>query len=319
MQRTLAINRKAKLTFPLVFMGLTGRQIGDDDLTLEFEDDETFRDGKGELSWSALGMLADGAIGAVARMKAGPRVRPATVHLELQMTGAPTHGPVITQGHFVAFSERDRIRQSFATATIKSGEALIGYASAAFMLLNLPEGEIQPPQVWLPEGFEPEPLDAITFDANENEALASCERAEAAATEALPFIEHFWCGIPEPAEGKAHLSVRVTPHLGNRAGHAHGGLLLGTVARVANAALSGNMRLSNISAWFVSPGSGPRLEVHSSVMQQGRNLALVRTQILGASGKLVLEATSQHTAADPRVCCALTRREFRPPWSCGRS
>ena len=67
-QRTLAINRKAKLTFPFVFMGMTGRQIGDDEVTLEFEDDAMFRDGKGELSWSALGMLADGAIGAIARM-----------------------------------------------------------------------------------------------------------------------------------------------------------------------------------------------------------------------------------------------------------
>jgi acyl-coenzyme A thioesterase PaaI-like protein len=57
------------------------------------------------------------------------------------------------------------------------------------------------------------------------------------------------------------------------------------------------MRLSNISAWFVSPGLGPQLKVRSNVVQQGRNLAVVRTQILGASGKLVLEATSQHAAA----------------------
>jgi acyl-coenzyme A thioesterase PaaI-like protein len=295
-QRTLVINRKARLTFPFVFMGLTGRRIGDDDLTLQFEDDRTFRDGKGELSWAVLGMLADGAIGAVARMKAGPRVRPATVHLEMQMTGASTQAPVVAQGHFVTFSEGDRVRQALATATLKSGATLIGHASAAFMLLDLPEGETQPPQAWLPEGFEPEPLDGIVFDANEREALESCARAEAAATEAFPFIEHFWCGIPESAEGKAHLNVQVTPHLGNRAGHAHGGLLLGTAARVANAALPADMRLSNISAWFVSPGLGPRLDVQSSVLQQGRNLSLVRTRILGATGKLVLETMSQHVA-----------------------
>src|ERR1700704_4311419 len=120
-QRTLVINRKAKLTFPFVFMDMTGRQIGEDDVTLAIEDDAMFRDGKGELSWSALGMLADGGVSAVTRMKAGPRVRPATVHLELQMTGASTQGPLVTHGHFVAFSERDRVRQSLATATIKSG------------------------------------------------------------------------------------------------------------------------------------------------------------------------------------------------------
>ena len=295
-QRSLALNREAKLTFPFVFMGLTGRKIGDDDLTVEFEDDGTFRDGNGELSWSALGVLADGALGVVTRMKAGPRVRPATVHIEVQMTGASTRGPIVSQGHFVTFSERDRIRQSLVTATIRSGETLIGHASGAFALLDLPEGETQMPHPFLPDGLEPEPLDTIVFDSNERAALKSCERAEAAATEASPFIDRFWCGVPKAAEGKAHLSIRVTPHLGNRAGHVHGGLLLGTAARVAGAALPGNMRVSNISAWFVSPGLGPRLKISSSVVQQGRNLAVVRTRVLGASGKLVLETTSQHVA-----------------------
>lgn len=296
-QHALAINRKARLTFPCAFMGLTGRRIGNDDLTLEFEDEVTFRDGTCELSWAALGVLVDEALGSVARMKAGTTVRPATVHLALQMTGASTQGNIVTRGHFVAFSERDRIRRCLAMATIKCGETLIGHASAAFAMLDLPKASTQTPLPWTPEEFRPELSDAIAFAPNEREALKICERAEAAATEALPFIEHFWCGIPKPAEGKARLSVRVSPHLGNSVGHVHGGLLLGTAARVANAAVPSNMRLSNISAWFVSPGLGPRLKVRSGVVQQGRNLAVVHTQILGGSGKLVLETTSQHVAA----------------------
>ena len=67
--------------------------------------------------------------------------------------------------------------------------------------------------------------------------------------------------------------------------------------KVANAAAPEDMRLSNISAYFVSPGIGPVLDVHSNVTQQGRSLAIVRTQIIGASGKLVLETTSQHVLA----------------------
>jgi acyl-coenzyme A thioesterase PaaI-like protein len=89
----------------------------------------------------------------------------------------------------------------------------------------------------------------------------------------------------------------VTPHLGNRVAHVHGGVLLGAAASVASAAVPARMRLSNISSWFVSPGLPPRLEVRSEVLQHGRNLAVVRTQILGASGKLVLETTSQHIAS----------------------
>lgn len=297
-ERALSLNRKAKLTFPCIFIGLTGREIGNDGLMLECEDDATLRDGKGELSWPVLCVLTDDVLGTLTRMKAGPKLRPATVHLQMQMTGASTRGHVVTQGHFVGFSKGDRVRQSLVTATIKSGETLIGHASGTFALLDLPEGKTQAPRPWPPEGLKPDPLDTLTFDAHEREALERCERAEAAATEAVPFIEHFWCGIPKSTDGKAHLSVKVTPHIGNRVGHVHGGVLLGSAVRVANAAVPRSMRLSNISAWFVSPGLGPRLEVRSSVVQQGRNLAVVHTQIHAASGKLVLETTSQHVARE---------------------
>jgi acyl-coenzyme A thioesterase PaaI-like protein len=213
------------------------------------------------------------------------------------MTGASTREHLGAQGRFVALSEQARVTQVLSSATIESGGTLIAHVSGAFALFDLPEGRTEMPCGWLPEGFQPEPLEAITFDAGEREALQRCERAEAAATEAFPFIEHFWCGIPQANEGTAHLTIDVTPHLGNRVGHVHGGLLFGTAARVASAAAPGDMRLSNISAWFVSPGLGPRLEVRSSVVQRGRSLALVRTQIMGPSGKLVLETTSQHVAA----------------------
>jgi len=91
--------------------------------------------------------------------------------------------------------------------------------------------------------------------------------------------------------------VPVSPHLGNRSGHIHGGMLLGMAMQVAGAALAPTMALSNISAWFVKPGQGPRVKVRSKVVQQGRTLAVVRTQITNTEGRLVLEATSQHIAA----------------------
>ena len=213
------------------------------------------------------------------------------------MTGASTRGDIVVEARFVAFSETSRVRQSLVSAQITSGETLIGHASSASVLLDLPEDQTRTPWPWLPEGFRPRPRDPITFDANERLALETCELAEAAATEAHPFIEHFWCGIPEASQGKAHLRVRVAPHLGNRIGHIQGGLLLGTAVKVANAAAPQDMRLSNMSAYFVSPGIGPALDVHSDVTQQGRSLAIVRTQIIGGSGKLVLETTSQHVVA----------------------
>ena len=96
---------------------------------------------------------------------------------------------------------------------------------------------------------------------------------------------------------RSTLRAPVTPHLGNRIGHIQGGLLLGVAMKVAIAAASPRMRLSSISAYFVSPGLAPHIDVQSEVVQSGRSLAVVQTRITGANGKLVLHAASQHVLA----------------------
>jgi acyl-coenzyme A thioesterase PaaI-like protein len=296
--RALVLNREARLNFPGIFMNLTGHNVGDDGITLEMKDDPTFRNAQGELNWLALGVLVDVALGAVMRGKAGPTMRPATVQLQMQMTGASTRGDVATHAKFVSFSEGSGLRQALTIATIEAGGALIGHASGAFAMFELPPGSTQKAEPWLPQELANAPLGDVDLDKEEMEAVKLCWRAERAATDAHPFVDHFWSGLPKAGAGKSRLAVKVTPHLGNRIGHVHGGVLLGLAARVASAALPESMRLSNISSWFVSPGQGPRLTVRSRVVQQGRSLAVVRTQIVGASGRLVLEATSQHAATD---------------------
>ncbi len=292
----LAVNRQAKLNFPGVFMGLSGHETGDGDVIVGFDHDAAFRDGAGELNWPTLCVLVDIALGSVTRIKAGPSRRPATVQLQMQMTGAPVRDEVVAHARFTAYSERTAVRQALSTASIMSGETLLGHASGAFVMLDLPGDETQATLPWVPESVRAEPLTRTQLDEDELAALRSCKRAERAATDAHPFIEHFWCGIPKKRDGKAQLAIRVAPHLGNRVGHIHGGVLVGAAAQVASAAAPATMRLSNITAWFVSPGLGPKLKVNSAIVQQGRNLAVVHTRIVGATGKLVLEVTSQHVA-----------------------
>ena len=204
-ERTLVLNRKAGLNFPGVFMEVTGREVRTDALRLEFYDDRLFHDGRGELSWVALGVLADLALGGVTRHKGGPTRRPATVHLAMQMSGAPVIGNLVADAQFVNYTDRTRVTQALSTGTIHAGKALIAHGSGAFVLL-------------------------------------------------------------------------------------------GTAAYVASVPARSTARLSNIWAYFVSPGLPPRLKVQSRLVQQERNLAVVRTQIRRADGKLVLEATTQHAA-----------------------
>lgn len=300
--RALGTNREANLNFPGIFMGLAARRTRRGDVRFEFDDGRWCRDRLGGMSLPALGVLVDTALGAVARLKAGPRRRSATVHLEMQFTGAPIGGHVATEASFAGYADRTPIVHASSRAKIISGGMIVAHASGSFVMLELPEGRTQEPVPWPPQGLrKAKAPNAASLEDHERRVLERFERAHAAASRDVPFIEHFWCGVPEAAENGASLSVTVTPHLGNRFGHVHGGILFGLAARVAGAAAPAAMRLSNISTWFVSPGEEPLLQAQASVIHRGRAVAVVRTEIRNAAGGLVLEAMSQHIrAADGR-------------------
>ena len=249
------------------------------------------------MSWVAVGVLADLALGGVTRPSGGPNVRPATVHIALQTSGTPMRGNLAADAQFLMFSERTRAKQALSTATISAGNTVLASCSGAFVMLDLPPGSEQFTRPWLPPGVSDEPPGPVELDDDERKALEACRHAERSATPAHPFVEHFWCGIPVARRDGADLDIEVTPHLGNRIGHVHGGVLFGTVASVASAATRPDMRLSNLSAYFLAPGLPPRLHVRAEVVQQGRSIAVVRSSVRRADGKLVLEAMSQHVAA----------------------
>jgi len=296
--RTLAANRHHQVHFPGIFMGLEGRTRGRDQLVLEFDDGAWCRDANGEVALPALGVLLDTTLGAATRMHAGEKRQHATVHIEAHFTGAPAHGHLRARSQFMGFSTDTALPHGMSRATVTAGREPAVHASGAFVILDLPEGAPQRPPSWMRDNTAPapEPLDLDTLEGHEREILEACERAERAVTEGHSFVDHFWGGAAHAVEGGARLIVPVTPHLGNRVGNVHGGILFGIAARVANAAAPASMRLSNISAWFVSPGRGEALEVRSTLVHAGRNLAVVRTEILGDSGRRVLEVTTQHVA-----------------------
>jgi acyl-coenzyme A thioesterase PaaI-like protein len=294
--RALAANRKARISFPGVFMELAGKKVSDGEVRLEFDDGPWCRDGAGDINLAAFSILIDTALGAVTRLSAGPSVRPATVHIEVQFTGVPLRDHLVMNASLLGHPVGTAVRQALSRGTIMSGGVAAAHAAGAFVIVDLPSGATQSAMPWPTGGLASEEIPAReSLEDHERQVMDSVERAEAAASAALPFIEHFWCGIPAVEAGKAALAVPVTPHLGNRVGQVHGGILLGLATRVAAAALPAK-RLSNVSAWFVSPGQGAALEVRSTVVHDGRNLAVVLTQILSAAGALVLEATSQHVA-----------------------
>jgi acyl-coenzyme A thioesterase PaaI-like protein len=297
MLRVLAVNRTAALNFPGLFMGLAGEVQPDATLRLRFDDVTWARDSGGELNLPALGVLVDTVLGSVTRHQTGPTARPITAQLAIQFTGAPMTNRIGAHARFLGFAERVPGRQSFASCAVSSGDTVVAHASGAFVNVSLAPDATQATLPWQADALDGvEPLRVGSLEAHERAVVRRFDAAHRAATPAAPFVEHFWCGLPTVSPGRARLTVPVAPHLGNRVGQVHGGMLFGLAAKVARAAVPG-MRLHNLTAWFLAPGSGPRLRVRSTVVQQGRTLALVRTEILNAEGRRVLEAATQHVAS----------------------
>ena len=107
------------------------------------------------------------------------------------------------------------------------------------------------------------------------------------------FIRNFWGGGASLENGL---------HVGNRVGHAQGGLLVAMAAASASGALPAGWQLSGMTSLYVRPGEGARLDAKSTVIHQGRLTAVVRTRITGRKRRRVLEVASTHCApGEPRT------------------
>ena len=85
-------------------------------------------------------------------------------------------------------------------------------------------------------------------------------------------------------------------HIGNRVGHVQGGFLLHAALATAEATVPNHPLLTGASAWYISPGQGKLISARSTVLQNGRNVAVVRTELFNSERKLVLEVVSNHAA-----------------------
>jgi acyl-coenzyme A thioesterase PaaI-like protein len=125
--------------------------------------------------------------------------------------------------------------------------------------------------------------------------LRNCDRALSRSSDAVPFIRRFWGGVParDASEGPGRLVVG--PHLGNRVGHAQGGILLGWAALDGGRAVPANMRLSNATAWYAKPARrGGCISAHSVAVHSGRTTALASTSLRSSGDEVVVSAMTQH-------------------------
>ena len=120
------------------------------------------------------------------------------------------------------------------------------------------------------------------------------DAALAAANRNTAFIDRFWGYEPRRSANGATSEMRNGAHVGNRVGHAQGGLLVGLGATTAMAALPSSWALTSITACFVSPGDGASLHAKAALTHRGRETAVARVEVTGLEGRRVLEVLTTH-------------------------
>ena len=295
--RGIAGNRTPGLHFPGFFLDIRWPEVAGEAARAAIADGPHCRDANGEMDVAALAILADTALATSTRVLVAPGARLATIHMQIQFTGAPATGEVSADAQLLGFSSGSALRQSLTSATLYANGKAVCYASGEFVTLNPPPGVTLAP---LPRQnretrLVPQ-LAENALDANERRILKACDTALAKTSAHGSFIQHFWGSAPKRTAHGAAMRVAIGPHLGNRVGHVQGGISFGMAAACACAAAPATMMLSNVSAWYISPGHGKSLNIRSRVVHAGRSIAVVRTEIKTATGERVLETVTHHVA-----------------------
>lgn len=291
--RAIAQNREPGLHFAGNFLGISWDHVEAAGTRLSLDVEPHVADADGQLNIGALAMLADFALANCMRAILEPHQRLATVSMTMELTDAPRTGRLEATGRFRGFIREGRGRIGKSDVLVVSQDEILCTGSGAFMALDPPSDVKLHPVPHRRRGDPPvRLLDEGDLKEDEREILA---RTDQAIADPRPsFIEQFWGYLPHRTTHGASCKAPNGPHIGNRVGHAQGGVLLGLAANAAACALPPAWRLSAVSGWFLRPGQGKTLTAKASVVHQGRLTALARTVVSDPERRAVIEVMTTH-------------------------
>lgn len=292
----LAANRAPGFHLPGYFLKIGWPNMGTDSIEQTMATGPHCWDANGVVDPAVLGVMIDGALATAPRLKIETGGRLATVHLNMQYTGHPARGPLHAVATLEGFFASDVVKQAISRAVLTSDGRDVCYATGTFVQLAPPPGAKLAPLPWQDDEAPPPPLTMKELDENERAVMRLANAALAKHDDEHSFIERFWGVLPKPTPNGATCRVKIGPQIGNRVGHVQGGILVGLAQATASAAVPRHAAISNISAWYISPGRGKALTAKSKVIHAGRSFAVVRTEVRNADRSLVLEAVTNHAA-----------------------
>jgi acyl-coenzyme A thioesterase PaaI-like protein len=292
--RAIALNRTPGFNFPGYFLELSYDRVAAGAATASLDTGPHNVDASGQVDIGAFSLLADMALASAMRGTVGASARLATVTLQLQLTGARRTGRLTAAAQFDGFLEGVRGRQGLSRAEVRAGRKLLAHASGTFMVLGGPQATAPHP---LPRRGDRRLAQALHPDHLNAEEERVFLRAAEALRGAGPFLASFWGYAARRTKDGASCSAPHGLHIGNRIGHAQGGVTLGLAASTAMAALGPEWPLASASAWYIGPGTGLKLRARSTIVHRGLLTAVVHTRIENDEKGGVLECVTSHARA----------------------
>jgi len=298
--RALADNRNPGYHFAGHFLDLQCRRFEAGEVAFELEPGPHCVDPDGTMNLGALLLFADMALAASTRLYVDSSARTATLCLRVEFTGVPARGLLRAEAKSDGFSPHTALPQAACEGTVCAAGAEVVRMSGIWVAPPAPEGRALDPLPWerkdaaLVPALSPAQLDLLEKNVMRRVGQAMREAPHNGFPRSLwePAVRH------TPRGAASRLAVGM--HVGNRVGHVQGGLLLNAALATAIGAVPHHPLLTAVSAWFISPGQGKALTSRSTVLQKGRNVAVVRTEVFATGGKRVLEAVSNHAIAARR-------------------
>jgi acyl-coenzyme A thioesterase PaaI-like protein len=292
--RALGRNRIPGYNFAGQFLDLQCRRFDTGGVVFDLPAGAHSIDDQGTVDPAAVSFFADMVLAAAIRTYVEPTQRTATLMLRFDFTGAAARGTLTAEGRSDGFSTRTALPQALATGTVTSNGVEVIRMSGVWVSAPTPEGRTLAGLPW--ESKEPLNYPVVSRADLDPLEKAVMRRVEQALRTVGPegFLHHLWTPVVRATPDGAASRITLGMHLGNRVGHVQGGLTMHIALATAVAAVPEHPLLTGASAWYISPGQGKALTTRSTLLQTGRNVAVVRTEVFAAGRKLVLEVISNH-------------------------
>lgn len=298
--QALRLNRQPGWHFPGYYLGLTYDGFGPDCAELSLPVDAMCTNLAGDMLPAALAVLADVTMAGAVRRRVGVNCRLATASMALRFSGVRPQGKLCARGTCRFEHASAKLPLAFASIEAHSGGVPVFTGEATFVVFENKAGTAPHPLPG-PRDFDTiEPLDSRELDGAESVIFGrAIDAVRPQGSEPFSFLERLWGLTPRSNNGEAICEFPCGPHVGNRVGHAQGGILFGLAAQTSLQVLGTDWTLIDISASFLTPGDGGALTAKARPTRVGRAMATVNCDIIDAAGALTMQSHATLAAREP--------------------